>query len=104
MAKGGRLVCSDNGNGTFTPPLGRHDTLFSNADGTFDLTIQRTRSVLHFAVNGSLLSQTDDYGKAITFTYDGSGRVQQVADASGSGRYLNAVWGADGRISAVQDS
>ena len=30
--------------------------------------------------------------------------LQQVADASGSGRYFNIFWGADGRIGAIQDS
>jgi RHS repeat-associated protein len=30
--------------------------------------------------------------------------LQQVADAAGSGRFLNVFWGADGRISAIQDS
>lgn len=91
-------------NGSFTPPRGRFDTLVRNTDGTFALTLQHTRSVLRFAANGTLTSKTDDYGNAITYTYDGNGRVQRIADSSGSGRYLDVVWGADGRISEVTDS
>jgi RHS repeat-associated protein len=104
MPDGSQYRFIDNGNGTFTPPQGRHDTLVRNADGTFDLTLQRTRSVLHFDALGGLLSLTDDYGNALNVTYDGNGRVQRIADMAGSGRYLDAFWGADGRISAVRDS
>ena len=104
MPNGSRYRFADNGNGTFSPPAGRHDSLVQNGDGTFDLTLQRTRSVLHFNALGALVSMTDDYGNALTITYDGSGRVQRIADAAGSGRYIDVFWGADGRISAVRDS
>ena len=104
MPDGARYRFVDNGNGTFTPPLGRYDTLILNTDGTFDLTLQRTSSIYHFAADGSLLSMTDDYGNALVMTYDANGRIQRVADNSGSGRYIDVYWGADGRISGVQDS
>ncbi len=95
----------DNGNGTFTPPAGRYDTLVQNADSTFDLTLQRSRSKLHFGTDGLLLSVSDDYGNTQTYTYDvATGRLQRVADASGSGRYLDITWGPNGRISAIQDN
>jgi RHS repeat-associated protein len=103
MPSGARYRFVDNGNGTFTPPLGRHDTLVRNADGTFDLTIQRTMSVYHFGTDGSLLTMADDYHNTTALTYDGNGRLQRTADTSGSGRYMDVFWGADGRISAVQD-
>ncbi len=91
--------------GTFTPPPGRKDVLVKNADGTFDLTLQRSRSVYHFGTDGSLLSMTDDYGNALNVTYDAvTGRVNQIVDASGTGRYLTVTWGPDGRISSIQDS
>jgi RHS repeat-associated protein len=104
MPDTGRLRFTDNGNGAFAPPSGSRDTLVQNADGTFDLTPQRTRSRFHFAVDGSLQTMTDDYGNALAFTYDGSGKLQRIADVASSGRYLNVFWGADGRISGVQDS
>src|SRR6185312_10624011 len=103
MPDGARYRFVDNGNGTFTPPSGRQDTLVRNGDGTFDLTIQRTMSVYHFGTDGSLLTMADDYHNTTALTYDGNGRLQRIADASGSGRYMDVFWGADGRISAVQD-
>ncbi len=103
MPTGARYRFVDNGDGTFSPPLGRHDTLVRNGDGTFDLTIQRTMSVYHFGADGSLLTMADDYHNTIALTYDGNGRLQRIADAAGSGRYLDVFWGADGRINAVQD-
>src|SRR5512132_3593003 len=38
-----------------------------------------------------------------TLTYYGNDRVQRVVDSSGSGRYIDAVWGPDGHISTVRD-
>src|SRR6266540_1577709 len=104
MPDGSRYSFIENVDGTFSPPVGRHDSLVRNGDGTYDLTPQRTRSRLRFASDGSLLAMTDEFGNALSWTYDGSGRLQQVADAAGSGRYFNVFWGADGRISAIQDS
>jgi RHS repeat-associated protein len=104
MPDGSRYTFIENVGGMFSPPVGRYDTLVRNGDGTYDLTPQRTRSRLHFAADGSLLATTDEFGNALNWTYDGSGRLQQVADASGSARYLNVFWGPDGRISAIQDS
>jgi RHS repeat-associated protein len=94
-----------NGSGGFDPPFGRFDVLVRNADGTYTMTLQRSRSKYSFGSDGSLLSMTDDYGNAVTFTYDTAGRVQHVADTAGSGRYLDVVWDtASGRISSVTDS
>jgi RHS repeat-associated protein len=104
MPQGVRLRFVDNGNGTFTPPANRYDTLVMNGDGTWDLTVMWSLSVFHFNADGSLASQRDDYANILSYSYDASGRLQQVTDASGSGRFLNVFWGADGRISSVQDS
>ncbi len=104
MPQGTRLRFVDNGNGTFTPPANRYDTLVMNGDGTWDLTLMWSLSVLHFNADGSLASQRDDYGNTLSYSYDGNGRLQQVTDASGSGRFFNVFWGADGRISSVLDS
>jgi RHS repeat-associated protein len=93
----------DNGNGTFTPPLGRFDQLVQNADGTFDMTLQRSRSVYHFDSNGKLSTMVDDFGNTLAYTYSRD-RLQHVADVSGSGRSIDVTYGADGRISDVVDS
>jgi RHS repeat-associated protein len=92
-----------NGN-AFTPPSGRYDTLVKNVDGTYALTLQRSRSVYRFNADGSLASLTDDYGNIITYTNDTSGRLQRVADSAGSGRYIDVTWGSDGRIASLTDN
>lgn len=92
-----------NGN-AFTPPLGRYDTLVRNADGTYALTLQHTRSVYRFNADGSLASLTDDFGNVIVYTNDASGRIQRIADGAGSGRYIDVTWGADGRIASLTDN
>jgi RHS repeat-associated protein len=104
LPDGLRLLFSQNTDGTFSPPVGRYDTLTKNGDGTFDLVIQRSRSSYHYAVDGRVLTFTDDNGNVLSFTYDGNSRLTQVADSSGSGRFLNLFYGANGRISTIQDS
>jgi RHS repeat-associated protein len=104
MPDGARYRFIEDGVGGFTPPLGRHDALVRNPDGSFDLTIQRTMSKLHFAADGALISMTDDYGNSLLLTYDGAGHLERIADQAGSGRYIDAYWGADGRISDLVDS
>jgi RHS repeat-associated protein len=104
MPDGARYRFTTIGGGTFTPPPGRFDTLVRNGDGTFALTLQRSRSIFSFNADGSLARMTDDFGNALVFTYDGNGRVQTVADASGSGRTLSITWNPQGRIADVSDS
>lgn len=104
MPDGARYRFTANGDGTFTPPGGRRDTLARNADGTFTMTLQRSRSVYSFNAAGSFVSMADDFGNALAFTYDGNGRVQSVADASGSTRSLTVTWNPQGRIADVSDS
>lgn len=103
LPDGEHMTFTDNGVGFFAPPEGRYDFLQRNADGSYALTLQRSRSVLRYSAAGLLESITDDYGNAQTFTYDTGGRLEQVSDASGSGRYLNVYWGANGRISSIED-
>ena len=103
MPGGLRYRFQENADGSYTPPVGRYDRLVKNGDGTFDLTFANSRSVLHFAQGGSLLSMSDDFGNTLQYTYDGNGRLQRVDDLSGSGRYLDVFWGADGRLSTIRD-
>lgn len=101
---GSRQRFSENPDGSFSPPLGRHDILTRNQDGTFDLTIQRTMSRLHFDSTGSLSWLSDDYGNRLVFSYAADGSLERVADEAGSGRFVDVYWGADGRISDLVDS
>jgi RHS repeat-associated protein len=93
----------ENPDGSFLPPSGRYDQLIRNADGTWDMLIQRSLTLYHFDSTGALISITDDYGNIQNWSYDGSGRVQKVTDVL-SGRYINVFYGGDGRVSSLQDS
>jgi Domain of unknown function (DUF6531) len=77
---------TDNGDGTFTPPTGRHDTLTHNGDGTFDFHPQRILAVYHFGADGSLLSMKDDYGNTLTYA-----RPERALAAGGGRRRFRAV-------------
>jgi RHS repeat-associated protein len=104
MPDGQQLTFTENPDGvTYTPPFDRHDVLLRNQDGSYTMTLDRSRSVYAFDPFGALISMTDDYGNALSFTYT-SGRLSRVADTAGSGGYIDVSWGADGRISIVQDS
>ena len=104
MPTGATYRFTQNADGTtFTPPPGSHDSLIRNANGTFDLTLALSRTRYHFGVDGSVLSLTDEYGNALTFSYDGNNRLIQLADGTGSGRSLIIFYGADGRVSSIVD-
>ncbi|HEX7151695.1 MAG TPA: RHS repeat-associated core domain-containing protein [Thermoanaerobaculia bacterium] len=102
MPDGSFYRFADDGNGGFTAPKGRFDTLVLNPDGTWDLWLQRMRSHYHFDAGGNLLQMIDDYGNTLTWTYTND-RVSRIEDTSGSGRYVDVTHGADGRISDVTD-
>jgi RHS repeat-associated protein len=91
-------------NGSFTPPVGRRDTLVKAADGTFTLTIQQSNVRYSFAADGAPLAIKDDYGNTLRFTLDVSRRVVRVDDESGTGRYLILTWNPAGRLASVQDN
>lgn len=87
--------------GNFTPPGGRTDKLVRNADGSWDMTLQDTTVVVHFDSNGLAQTVTDEFGSQLGYVYDAQGRLQKIEDRAGSGRYLDVVWGSDGRVSSV---
>lgn len=91
-------------NPIFTPPLGRRDLLVQNPDGSFTLTIQNSRTALQFRADGGMASISDEFGNVTNYTYDVNGRIQRVADGSGSGRYVDVTWNPSGRIGSVTDS
>jgi len=104
MPDGAQYRFTSNGDGTFTPPAGRRDVLVRNADGTFVMTLQRSRSRYSFGNDGSLTSMSDDFGNTLAFSYDANARIQTIADTSGSGRSLTVAWNPQGRIADVSDS
>ena len=98
------LTFTENPDGvTYTPPFGRRDILVKQVDGSWVLTLEHSRAVWLFNPDTTLTSITDEYGNAQTWSYDASGRVQRVTDVT-SGRTLDAYYGANGRLSAVQEA
>ena len=103
---GVRLKFKDNGDGTFTSPTGRYDTLVQNADGSYDL-MKKTGDCLscaetaHFDTGGRLLYKRDGNGNRMGFSYDGTGRLSTVTDPAG--RRLTFFYGANNKICKVID-
>lgn len=89
---------------TFTAPLGRYDTLIRRGDGVYELTWQRSRAKAVFGSDGLIVTAADEFGNTLQYTYDGSARLTQISDLAGSGRSMTITWGANGRISSIQDS
>jgi RHS repeat-associated protein len=100
----GKLLPFLASNGSYITPLGRRDQLTLNGNGTWDLTLQYSRSVMHFNADGTLDTMTDDFGNALKYAYNGNGALLSVADLSGSTRRLDITWGASGRIATVTDN
>src|SRR6266404_2198253 len=89
------------GDGTFDPPRWVHDQLIRNADGTYTLTIKRTRLKQDFNVQGKLARATDRNGNSFTLQYDVTNRLVSVTDAVG--RVTRFNHNAAGKISEVVD-
>lgn len=105
LPDGWRYEYTENSDGSFNPPNSRYDNLVRNSDGTFDLTALDDSSTTHyhFSPAGQLQSMSDEFGNTLSFTYDEGDRLQHVADDGDTGRYLDLYYGADGRISTIQD-
>src|SRR6185369_10571964 len=71
FSNGQTFQFTQNPDGSFSPPLLRKDVLVRNGDGSFDLTIERSRISYHFGPEGSLRQVTDENGNVQALTYDG---------------------------------
>jgi len=102
-----RIKLTDNGDGTYTPPLGSHDTLVKNPDGTFTLNgtcescARRPLPAYHFNTDGSLASIQDMNSNTITIENDVNGRISTVTDANN--RSLTFSYGSNGRVETITD-
>ncbi|MCI0557638.1 MAG: DUF6531 domain-containing protein, partial [Nitrososphaera sp.] len=94
----------ENPDASYSPVLATHYKLVKNGDATFDLFLPQSPSKHHFDSMGKLVSQIDEFGNTLSLTYDATDRLERVTDGSGSGRYLEFLYGADGRISTLRDS
>lgn len=104
MPDGERYRFTETSPGQFAPPATRSDLLTRNGDGSFDLTLEQSRTASHYLADGSLSYVADGSGNLTNFSYGPSGRLSRISDGSGSGRYVDVYWGADGRIASLQDS
>ena len=94
----------ENPDGSYTATPPNHYALVKNGDGTFQLTLPQSRVRYNYSSIGLLTSQGDEFGNNLVFTYNGNGRLERVTDGTGSGRYLEFIYGADGRVSTLRDS
>ncbi|MCI0605747.1 DUF6531 domain-containing protein, partial [bacterium] len=93
----------ENPDGSYTPPRSGYN-LVKTPQGTFELTWPPGRMKYVYSSTGLLTQQVDEFGNALNFTRNPDGSVQRVSDGTGSGRYLEFLYGPDGRISTLQDS
>lgn len=104
LPNGNRFRFVENTDGTtFTPPAARYDVLIKNSNGSFDLAMADASTKYHFGASGRLETITDEFGNTLVLTYDSSDRLQRIADGGSSGRYLDVFYGANGRVSTIQD-
>jgi RHS repeat-associated protein len=91
-------------NGTFSAPFGNKDTLVRNADGTWDYVAEGQTTRHRFNADGTIQRIVDRYGNALSYVYGANGRLSRVQDDAGSGRFLDVGWGASGRIATIADN
>ena len=104
LPSGSRFRFAENADASYLPPSTRYDTLVKNLDGSYDLTMSDGSARYHFGAAGELDTIADEFGNTLTFTHDANNRVQRISDSTGSGRYLDVYYGADGRVSSIQDN
>lgn len=99
MPNGQRYDFIDNGDGTFSPPLGIYQTLTKNPDGTYTLK-EKDGTKYEFDAEGSLTRIVDRNNNQVTTSYD-TGCPNSLSDSSG--RTLDIVKGPNGKIASITD-
>jgi RHS repeat-associated protein len=100
-ANGKRERFKKNVDGSFAPPAHLLEVLTKNSDGTFSLR-ERNGFLRRFNQDGRLSSFVDNYGNPLTFTYDSSGFMTRITDASN--RSADFLKGGDGRVASITDA
>ncbi|GAB3966745.1 polymorphic toxin-type HINT domain-containing protein [Actinoallomurus acanthiterrae] len=98
MPDGREVRFGRNANGSFSPPFGKFATLTANGDGTWTM-LDKAGARYDFAADGTLSTLTDATGLKQTFTYDGSGHLATVQNAT-SARTLHFTW-QGGHVNSV---
>lgn len=99
--QGARLTFEPGGNGQFTALSNVVASLRHNTDGTWTLT-RGHRETLVFNPLGWLLTDSDNHGNSLVFSYDSNGRLATETDDAG--RALTYTYDGNGRVTAVADS
>jgi RHS repeat-associated protein len=99
-ANGNRHRFSIVSGGVFVPWPGVPSTLTLQS-GVYILTLP-DQSERRFDTNGRLISVRDPQGRSITLTYDGSGHLTRIGDATRTSRALTLTW-SSGTIASVSD-
>jgi RHS repeat-associated protein len=86
--------------GAFTPPPGVHRTLVQNADYTYTAT-DKAQVTWRFDATGRLTQVADRHGNASNLTYNGSGQLTSISDPAGRGSL--ALGYTSGRLTSLTD-
>jgi YD repeat-containing protein len=86
--------------GTYTAPVGIHDTLVANVDGTYTLT-RPDQTAYHFKTNLYCDTISDENGNSLTIGYNAGNYVISVTDPSS--RAISLTYDGSNRISTVTD-
>src|SRR5438445_10930302 len=87
------------GGNAYSPPVGLHDNLVKNGDGTYTVW-QPDGSRMNFDTTGRVTTIVNRNGNHLTLTYTG-GNPTQVADDSGLS--LSLTYDAGNRVKTVTD-
>lgn len=99
-ANGKRYLFVKLANGTVMTPPGRFEKVVPQVDGSAKLVFQ-DGSVMLFRKDGKLVSDTDNNGNTIAYTYDAGDQLVEMND--GNGRSFAFNYSGCGRISHVTD-
>lgn len=99
-ANGKRYLFVKLANGTVMTPPGRFEKVVPQVDGSAKLVFQ-DGSVMLFRKDGKLVSDTDNNGNTIAYTYDAGDQLVEMND--GNGRSFTFTYSGCGRISHVTD-
>ena len=99
-ANGKRYLFVKLANGTVMTPPGRFEKVVPQVDGSAKLVFQ-DGSVMLFRKDGKLVSDTDNNGNTIAYTYDAGDQLVEMND--GNGRSFTFTYSGCGRISHITD-
>ncbi|MFC1809099.1 RHS repeat-associated core domain-containing protein, partial [Candidatus Omnitrophota bacterium] len=89
-----------NGDGTYSPSVGKYGYLTKHGDGTYTL-LQKYGTQYNYTAEGNLSSIEDRNGNSLVFLYDGDGILTEVQHSNG--KMLTFTANASDKIETVMD-